>query len=326
MDGPIWAERVLSRGEVEVRHFQGWHPARASRGQILLYQASTGSVDGMVEFLAAQPQPKTMHYHNITPSEFFRAYDEGAAASMERGRAELQLLAQTIKLAAADSEFNASELRELGVTNVHVIPPYVPPRLATEPNSKHLEWLQKTKRGMDLLFVGRVVPNKGHLNLLRVLAVIRRTIDPHARLFVVGGWALPAYTERLFRLRSRLQLEGVVFTGQVSDAVLAAHYRSADAFISMSEHEGYGLPLIEAMRFDLPVVAYDAAAVAETLGGAGVLLRTLDPLLAAEVLARLVQNQDLLSKVRAGQRARLAELDSLPLDEMQLNFIRQLAG
>ncbi len=326
MDGRIWAERVLSRSEAEVHLFQGANRTRASRGKILLYQASTGSVDGMVEFLAGQPQPRTMYYHNITPSEFFRQYDESAAASMARGRTELRLLAQTIRVAAAASTFNANELRALGVPDVHVIPPYIPPRLATKPNERHLDWLLRTKKGMDLLFVGRVVPNKGHLNLLRVLAVIRRAIDPHARLFVVGGWALPPYTERLFRLRSRLQLEGVVFTGQVSDSVLAAHYRSADVFLSLSEHEGYGLPLIEAMRFDLPVVAYDAAAVAETLGGAGVLLGTLDALLTAEVLGRLVHNQDLLNQVRARQQARLAELDSLPLDEMQLNLMRQVAG
>jgi glycosyltransferase involved in cell wall biosynthesis len=166
-----------------------------------------------------------------------------------------------------------------------------------------------------------VVPNKGHVHLLRAFAAYRRTVDPGARLFVVGSWGPPPYMDRLFRLREALGAESVAFTGAVAAPSLVAHYRAADAFVCLSEHEGYGIPLVEAMRFDVPVIAYDAGAVAETLGDAGVLLGTLDARYVAEIIGRVAGDPSLRARLVERQRARMADLEALPRDELQVEAI-----
>jgi glycosyltransferase involved in cell wall biosynthesis len=117
------------------------------------------------------------------------------------------------------------------------------------------------------------------------------------------------------RLREKLGSEGIAFTGSITEASLAAHYREADVYVCLSEHEGFGLPLIEAMRAGVPVVAYDAGAVAETLGGSAVLMRTLDPRVIAEVVARVASDEDLRKELIGRQYDRVAELENVPRDE-----------
>lgn len=322
MQGSVWAERVLVQAP-EVRTFDRYRSGRRRRGvdRILLYQASTGAEADMVDRLVSYPEPKTLCYHNITPAGFFKPYDEWASTTSSRARDELRRVAQGVRVAVADSTFNADELRELGVEDVHVIPPYLPPALGFAPAAHLLSWLRRTKKGTDLIFVGRVVPNKGHIHLLRAFATFKKAIDPHARLFIVGSWGPPTYMRRLFRLREALDLEGVAFTGSVSAEALVAHYEAADLLVCLSEHEGYGIPLIEAMRFDLPVIAHDAGAVAETLGGAGVLVRTLDARFVAEVIGRVAKDLDLREKIVSRQRARMADLEALPRDELQVKAV-----
>jgi glycosyltransferase involved in cell wall biosynthesis len=117
------------------------------------------------------------------------------------------------------------------------------------------------------------------------------------------------------RLREKLGNDGIAFTGSITEPTLAAHYREADVYVCLSEHEGFGLPLIEAMRAGLPVVAYDAGAVAETLGGSAVLMRTLDPRVVAEVICRVASDEDLRKDLIRRQYDRVAELEAVPRDE-----------
>ena len=144
-----------------------------------------------------------------------------------------------------------------------------------------------------LLFVGRISPNKRQDELIRMLAYYRRCIDPEALLVLVGSHRdQPQYYARLRALAEALGLGGAVrFTGSVTLPQLLAYYKSASAFVSLSEHEGFGVPLLESMYLGLPVVALDAAAVGETMGGAGVLLPKKDLAEAAEACALL--NDDL---------------------------------
>jgi glycosyltransferase involved in cell wall biosynthesis len=176
-----------------------------------------------------------------------------------------------------------------------------------------------------VLSVGRVVPHKGHLHLLRTFAALRAAVDPHARLFVVGAWGPEEYMRAVFRLRERLQVDGVVFTGSVSEATLAAHYQEADLYLSQSEHEGFGLPLVEAMRHDRPVIAYDGGAVGETLDGSGVLLRTLDPAITAEVIGRVAADDGLQAELVKRQHDRLTALEAQPRDALVVDAVRAAA-
>ncbi|HLI55590.1 MAG TPA: glycosyltransferase, partial [Actinomycetota bacterium] len=167
----------------------------------------------------------------------------------------------------------------------------------------------KEAGGAHWLYVGRVAPNKCHHNLIGAFAVYRAIFDPQARLSLVGGATSEEYWDALEALCRELELRGSVeFTDTVPPGVLYAHYRSADVFVSMSEHEGFGVPLLESMQFGVPVVAYAAAAVPETVGDAGVLLESNDPVVVAEAVNRVLSDRALRSGLVAAGKARLQEL------------------
>jgi glycosyltransferase involved in cell wall biosynthesis len=299
-------------------------PVRGQR-RLLIYQCAAGSI-GMVDWLLTRPEPKGIVYHNLTPAEFYDLYDRGAASNLREARAELARYAPAVSLAIADSHFNAGELKALGVERVTVIPPYLGPRPTAGPDPRRLRRIAAGKRGLDLLFVGRLVPNKGHAHLIRAVAALRAALDPGARLFLVGPPGPRAYVRMLRQLVERLCPGAVIFTGAVDSGELAAHFVAADCFLCLSEHEGYGIPLVEAMREAVPVVAYDAGAVAETLGGAGVLLRSNDPLVVAETVARIVGDAELRRSLVARQAARVAELEDYPRDEAIVAAVREVLG
>jgi glycosyltransferase involved in cell wall biosynthesis len=321
--GGIWADyihRDLLRAARSYQRYPGWPTGRRARAH--LYQASTGS-DGLVDFLLKREEPLAICYHNITPPEFFDRYETLAAKRAREGREELRRLIPRTTSFIADSEFNASELRSLGAEKVAVVFPYTGSRAAPTPDPEYQRRLQGGKTGIDLLFVGRMMPNKGVLHLLRAVAALRAAGDVPVRLFLVGVSGPRLFMATLHRLHEQLGLEDtVVFTGSLPDGQLAAHYATADLFVCLSEHEGFCIPLLEAMRTGLPVVAYDAGAVSETLAGSGVLMGTLDPLLVAEAVHRVAADDGLRRQLRDRQRTRAAALDGFDRDAALLGALR----
>jgi glycosyltransferase involved in cell wall biosynthesis len=161
----------------------------------------------------------------------------------------------------------------------------------------------------NVLFVGRIIPNKRIDDLVRSFAFFQAHVRRESRLLLVGDHrGFERYLDRLQELVRELRADEVVFTGQVDDDELYAYYRLADVFLCLSEHEGFGVPLQEAMLFGLPVVAYDAGAVRETLRGGGLLLRDKGPELVAEVLDRVTHGGDLRRTVLASQRRAVAAI------------------
>jgi glycosyltransferase involved in cell wall biosynthesis len=209
------------------------------------------------------------------------------------------------------SEFNRRELAEAGFARTAVLSiPLDLDRLREGPVSPSVRRVFGDGR-TNVLFVGRIIPNKKVEDLLRVFAVYQRSIDAAARLLLVGDhWGYEPYLLRLQEMTRAFGLEEVVFTGQVEASELRAFYSVATVYVSLSEHEGFCVPLLEAMAFGLPVVAFDAGAVAETLAGAGVLLEDKRPEVVAELLHRLVSDQRLRRVVLAAQQRRLAALGS----------------
>jgi L-malate glycosyltransferase len=328
MESRIWADAIhpalRSCCEPWERFGRITGSGRSSR-QVLLYQAYVGARD-LVGFLADRDEPLVVYYHNITPATFVWPYDHPAAALMEQGREDVERLVPRIRVALAASEFSARELRDWGVNDVRIVVPSARPGRLAEPDAKRLHWLRESKRGIDLLFVGRVAPHKGHQHLLRVLAALRAGMQHDVRLFAVGSEGPEAYMLALTGLADRLGVEdSAVFTGPVTEAELAAHYEAADVFLCLSEHEGFCIPLLEAMRAGLPVVAYAAGAVSETLNGSGILLGAMDPYVVAEVVSRVVSDETLRRQVCARQRERAAELDRFDWNGVLVDAVHEAA-
>ena len=235
---------------------------------------------------------RVLVYHNVTPPEFFVGINPHAAAHARLGIRQLAALAPSVDLAIGGSEFNRRALEAAGYARTAAVPILIDwPRYDVAPDRQ----VRALVAGLHtkLLFVGRISPNKRQDELIRMLAYYRRCIDPAALLILVGAYRdQPQYYARLRALAETLGLGGAVrFTGPVSLSELVAYYRAATAFVSLSEHEGFGVPLLEAMYLGTPVIALDAAAVGETVGGGGALLPERDLAQAAEACALV--NEDL---------------------------------
>ena len=272
----------------------------------LLYQLSTGSA--VADFVRARPEPTLVNYHNVTTASLFAPWEPHVAVECTEGRRQLREMAGEVELGIAVSAYNESELRAAGYRHTAVAPVLVDLDGAdVGPDPEVLDRLAGAKRagGADWVFVGRVAPHKCQHDVVRALAAYRRLYDPEARLHIVGGVGSHAYFTMLERYVAALGLGGAVrLTGSVSAAALKAYYASADAFVCLSEHEGFCVPVVEAMRLSVPVVAYASAAVPETVAGAGVLLEAKNPVMVAAAVARVLEDRPLRDQLVAAGRRR----------------------
>lgn len=278
---------------------------------VLLYHLSVGSE--IAELMLERPEPLVVNYHNITPSSFFRRWDRQRAHAADQGRRQLARLAARADLAIADSAFNERELVEVGYDRTCVVPILVDLRaFDREPDAAALQRLRsaKTGGGADLLFVGRVTASKAQHDVLRAFAWYRAVHDPRARLHLVG-WTSPGpYIGTLRQAVAELDLEAAVdFPGSVTPEELIAYYRTADVFVSLSDHEGFAVPLLEVMHHRVPIVAFAAGAVPETVGAAGLVLDEKRPALVAEAIHAVMTDGGLRADLVAAGQARLADFE-----------------
>lgn len=301
-ESDLFAEFIHPALEKEVRSALTYRPGRDEAA--LIFHHSTGSA--VAERLMALSLPLILVYHNITPPEFFASVHPALAQEMEWGLRQLLELGPRTTLALGVSPFNEAALQAAGFAWTGVLP------LALDEAQRALPWddgfaARVGQEGPLLLFVGRLVPNKKIEDLIKLLYHYRR-IAPTARLLLVGVRWLEEYGRWLEDLAQDLGVrEAVIFAGHVSEREMVTAYRMADLYVSMSEHEGFGKPLIESMMFDLPVLAYAAAGVPYTLGGAGVLLHAKHYEAAAEAAHLLVTDPVLRERVIAGQRRRVQD-------------------
>ena len=267
------------------------------------------------------PSKKVLIYHNITPHVFFQDFSDEMARISRYGREELRSLASHVELALADSEYNQRELIDLGFKNALVFPLFIDFKKYRQPESRFVYELFRDGR-LNILFVGRIVPNKKIEDLIRVVFYYKKYISPMVRLIVAGKTSsLPAYFQSLIRMADEFYLkpDEICFTGHIPDEELYALYKSSDVFLSLSEHEGFGLPFIESMIFDLPIVAYDCTAVPYTLGSAGILIRDKRVDYIAELLETINKNVKIRKDILSGQRNRLQQFQEQGLN----SFLRQ---
>jgi glycosyltransferase involved in cell wall biosynthesis len=281
-------------------------PAVAHSGSWLLFHHSTGAP--VADLVARRPEPLVLDYHNVTPAELVAPWVPWLRAELELGAEQLAPLAGRAVFAIAHSRFSERALHEAGCPRTAVAAPLVDLE-ATEQTVDlgvlgSLTHDKEADGGSDWLFVGRVSPHKAQHDLVKAFACYRRCFDDGARLHLVGGALGTDYQRALERFCARLGIEGAVrLTGSVSPGSLAAYYRAADVFVCASDHEGFCVPLVEAMAAGVPVVAYDAAAVGETVGSGGLVLEDKSPVALATAVHRvLADERTRAALVQAGRR------------------------
>jgi glycosyltransferase involved in cell wall biosynthesis len=325
----IFAEAI--HDDLAAEAYKHWmYPEHAAAGDVLIYQFSTSSA--VAGFLAERPERLIVDFHNFTGPEHFAGWEPHTQARAARARDELILLARRAELGLADSHFNERDLRRAGYGRTAVIPVLVDyarvgavarpdPRVAAELAAS------KARGGADLLFVGRVVPSKAQHDLVKALWAYRRLYDPAARLHLVGGTSSFAYLKALRGFIGELGLaDAVRMPGDVSDGALAAYFAAADVYLSLSAHEGFGVPLLEAMSAGVPVVARRVGAVAETVGDAALLVDAGDPLYIAATLRRVCTDTELRRRLVAAGRRRLSTFAPEAVTPLVVAAVASVAG
>jgi glycosyltransferase involved in cell wall biosynthesis len=265
---------------------------------VLLLHHSAG-LPGLSELLAL-PNPKLLLYHNVTPPAWLWEHAPLVATHCAIGHEQLPELVAACHLAAADSEFNAGELRALGAGTTTVIP------LLIDLDRLGPVARDRAAHPPTVLFVGRLSPHKRQDEVIRCFALYRRLHAPDARLVLVGDPITPQYAEHLRRLGERLAPGAIDVESGLSPRQLGDRYRRADVFLCLSEHEGFCIPLIEAFHFGLPVVARPQGAIPDTAGDAALLIADPDRAVVAELLHLAMTDEELRGELRRRAAARLA--------------------
>ena len=309
VDSGIYVADAHREVRRSVRPYRELPAPRPGEPTWLLYQCSTGSP--VADWLLHRPERKLSNYHNITPASFFEPWEPHVGAELLEARRQLDLLAPATELGIADSAFNEAELRAVGYGATTVVPILLDTAtFDQEVDQVALDRLRAaaSRGGADWLFVGRVAPHKAQHDVVKAFAAYRRAYDPLARLHVVGGPSSHAYWTALERFVDALGLaDAVDLAGSVTPGELAARYRVADVFVCVSEHEGFCVPLLEAMHHEVPIVAYGAAAVPETLGPAGLVLDDKSPATVAAAVHRVLADGALRASLVAAGTERIAD-------------------
>lgn len=320
IESRVYVEMVDPDTEAETTLFQDYAD-HAQRGDVLLYQFATASA--IAPWLAGRRETLAVNYHNVTPPEFYAAWNNPMARHQLRALHERANLASRTSLAVAVSAFNEAELRTAGYARTAVVPPAAIAPIGGVPTR---QTLGPTGTGARWISVGRVAPNKGIELALMAVLVARAHHDPDVTLQVVGRPVVSAYSRALRRFVDELGIrEAVSFRGTITDADLVAAMAASDVLIMASRHEGFGVPVIEAMTMGLPVVANLEGALPEIVGDAGLLVDATDPYALADAAAKVVADGELRTSLTEAGARRVKELDLPTAGDRAVDLIAALA-
>lgn len=320
-DSDIFIQTADPRLEDQTRDYRDLID-ESDPSNILIHHFSIGSRASRITY--ALPDRQILIYHNITPPEFFVDVHEQLVEQCFKGRRELSIYPSRVDLALGDSEFNRLELQQLGFNPTGVLP--------VVPDFSHLDLAPNDLIAHEfdddwtnILFVGRIIPNKRIENVIRYFHAYQKHFNSRSRLLLVGSYGgFDKYLSTLNQLTARLGVSHVHFTGHVSDAELAAYYDVADLFLCASAHEGFCVPIVEAFYKEIPVVAYAATAVPATMDGSGVLFSTEDPEQVAALVDTVLDDTTLYDAIVAKQNDALTRLRSKDFDGTLLQFVDQV--
>jgi len=316
----IYAQYIHASVASEVQPLSAYR--KRHLGDKVVYHHSIGS--DLPSFLAGEHLRLLLIYHNVTPSVYFERSDPQRAELARLGQQQLFEMKDRTSLALAVSAYNARDLKVAGFANTAVLPLILSPAKYDLPSNDALVDILK-QTGPNLLFVGRLAPNKKQEDLLKLLYFCRR-LDPHAHLFLIGDrWEI-GYDCWVEDMASEWDLaDALTLTGKVSQPDLVTYYRNSTLYVSMSEHEGVGLPFIESMYLDLPVMAYGDSGVPDTIGNSGILFYEKDYEGLAELVHLLANDQEIRQRIITRQKEQLQKFLE-PKVRQQFYKYLQVAG
>ncbi len=313
------AKRILPELQKYAHDISEYQP---NEEDIVLLHLSIGSpINDIFNEISCK---KAILYHNVTPAHYFEIVEKKTSYNLAKGREQAKKLANTASINMADSKFNADELLEIGFKDVKVLPLLLDQeKLDHKPDKKILD--QFDDDITNILFVGRCAPNKKIEDLLSAFHYYQKTVNPESRLIHVGSFAgVEQYYFTLLAKTSELELTNVHFAGTATQAQLTAFYKSADVFLCMSEHEGFCIPILEAMYHKTPVMAYASSAVPETMNGAGIIFQEKKFDQIAEMIERVTNDKEFRSAVLKKQEERITRYMNTDLETELKNILQPL--
>ncbi len=296
--------------------------SESQKDDILIFHFSIGSPVSKIYFQA--PAKKIMIYHNITPYHFFKNYHRILARECYKGRLELKKFVDKTDLGLGDSEYNRKELENLGFKNTGVLPIVMDFTKFDREGSVVIRKMFNDGK-FNILFVGRVIPNKKIDELVRFFSVYQKYFNPNSRLIIAGEYrGFERYLNDIYQTISKYNLKDVVLTGHISFNDLVAFYKVANLYLSFSEHEGFGVPLLEAFYNKVPVIAYDMGAVKETMNGGGIIIKEKRFDKVAALIETIRNNEELKDSVLKSQEQALEKYSYENVKNILLNHIKNL--
>ena len=291
---------------------------------IIIFHFSIGS-PVTKKFLRA-PDKKVIIYHNITPHEFFLDYHRILAKDCYKGRIELKNLVGKVDMALGDSAYNESELIETGFTNTGVLPlvmNFDKFDTAIVPTLEELFTYGKT----NILFVGRIIPNKMVEDVIKTFHLYQAHFNANSRLFIVGEYrGFERYHSALQNLVNQLKIKNLHFTGHIPDEELISYFKLSHLYLHMSEHEGFCAPIPESFYLNIPVVAFNAGAVKETMNGGGILVNHKDYLQVAALMDHILRTPPLKEKILRTQRQALEKYLKNKTGRILLEHLKKISS
>lgn len=289
---------------------------------IIYHYASEDGFQKLIEETAAKV---VLRYHNVTPPEFFHGYDEKAETITRKGMAQIKSMKDAIDYGMVDSEQNKKDLEQMGyecpISVVSILIPF-----KDYEQQPDLDVVNGYSDGnTNIVFVGRIVPNKKFEDVIACFAAYKKKYDPAARLFLVGNYQeTDRYYQYLQEYIKKCGVEDVIFPGHIAFDAILAYYKIADVFLCMSEHEGFCVPLVEAMFFETPIVAYASTAIPGTLGGSGVLVESKEPERVAEKIHQVIEDEQYKNAIVKEQKKRLQDFSYENIKEQILDELKKV--
>jgi len=294
----------------------------SSPQNILIVHYSIGYGSELLDFISSLPDKKILLYHNITPPVFFQNFSSEYEHATKIGIYELKHeIKNIVDVALADSEFNKQDLISAGFKKTGVLPYLINlNKFDIPPNHKIIQMYDDDF--VNILVIGRISPNKKVDDAIKCFYYYNKYINPRSRLFLVGSYnGMDSYYNYLNDVILKLDLKNVYFTGHTNLDELISYYKISDIFLTMSEHEGFCVPLLESMHFEVPIIAYNSTAIPDTLGGTGVIVNDKNYIEIAELINLLVEDKILRNRIVKKQSERLEFFSRERITEILKNYI-----